>query len=254
MELFSNIIGEGQAILILHGYLGMGDNWKTHALNLAKKGYEVHLIDQRNHGRSPHSDVFNYELLVADLKKYIIDKAISNPIILGHSMGGKTAMGFAVKYPELLSKLIVADIAPKAYPGHHNAILKALNAVDFDVQNTRKSVDEKLAEYIPELGIRGFLGKNLYWVEKAKLGFRFNLKSLTENYTEVLKGLHQDDKYTGETLFLSGEKSEYIQQSDELLIQYHFPNSKIIEIANAGHWLHAENPKDFFNALVNFIK
>ncbi len=253
MKLFSNIIGEGKPLLILHGYLGMGDNWKTHALNLAKEGYEVHLIDQRNHGRSFHSDEFNYPLLVEDLRNYIEDHQLEKPSILGHSMGGKVAMLFAVTYSNLLDKLIVADMSPKSFPPHHNAILKALNSVDFSVQNTRKLVDQKLAEFIPEIGIRGFLCKSLYWEEKEKLNFRFNLKSLTENYEEIIIALPNNTSFKGETLFLGGEKSGYITEEDRPLINSHFPNYKIVKIANAGHWLHAENPKDFFYELVSFL-
>ncbi len=252
--LFSNIIGEGKPLLILHGYLGMGDNWKTHALNLSKEGYQVHLIDQRNHGRSFHSYEFDYSILVEDLKNYIEQHQLEKTHILGHSMGGKVAMLFAVTYPDLLDKLVVADMSPKSYVGHHNAILKALNSVDFSLQNTRKLVDEKLAEYIPEMGVRGFLCKSLYWEGKEKLNFRFNLKSLTENYEKILVALPNDTSFKGKTLFLGGEKSGYITEEDKSLINSHFPNNKIIEIAKAGHWLHAENPKDFFNELVGFLK
>lgn len=252
--LHSKIVGEGKPILILHGFLGMGDNWKSHANKLAEDGFQVHLIDQRNHGRSFHSDEFNYDLLVEDLENYIEYYKIEKPHILGHSMGGKAAMLFAVTHPEQMDKLIVADIAPKEYPAHHNAILKALNSVDFSVQNSRKLVDAKLAELIPEFGVRAFLAKSLYWKEKGLLAYRFNLPALSESYEEVIVGLPPQTIFEGETLFLSGEKSGYITNEDKPLLEAHFPNSQVVSISNAGHWLHAENPSDFYNSIIRFLK
>ncbi|OSY86859.1 alpha/beta hydrolase [Tenacibaculum holothuriorum] len=252
--LHSRIIGEGQPLLILHGYFGMGDNWKTHANKFAEDGFEVHLIDQRNHGRSFHSDEFDYELMVEDLHNYIEHHNLEKVILLGHSMGGKTVMLFATEYEDLVEKLIVADISPRMYPPHHNEILAALNSVDFSVQNSRKLVDEKLAELIPEIGVRGFLTKSLYWKEKGMLAYRFNLKSLTENNNEVGVALPSFTIYEGETLFLRGANSGYITKEDDSLILAHFPKAEIKTITNAGHWLHAENPKDFYREVVEFLK
>ncbi|MCH3880973.1 MULTISPECIES: alpha/beta fold hydrolase [Tenacibaculum] len=252
--LHSRIIGEGKPLLILHGYFGMGDNWKTHANKFAEDGFEVHLIDQRNHGRSFHSDAFDYELLVEDLHNYIEHYQLENVNLLGHSMGGKTVMLFAVEYPELVNKLMVADISPKMYPPHHHDILDALNSVDFSVHNSRKLVDAQLAKLIPEIGVRGFLSKSLFWKEKGQLAFRFNLESLTENNNEVGVALPSFTTFEGETLFLKGENSGYISVNEEPIIEAHFPNSKIVSIANSGHWLHAENPTDFYNEVAAFLK
>lgn len=250
--LHSKILGSGQPLLILHGYFGNGDNWKTIANHLSNS-YQVHLIDQRNHGRSFHSDEFDYELMVEDLSNYITHHQLENVHLLGHSMGGKTVMLFAVEYPELVDKLIVADISPRMYPPHHDDILRALNSIDFSVQNTRKLVDEKLSALIPEFGVRQFLMKNIYWREKGILDFRFNLESLTENNDEVGVALPSFTVFEGETLFLKGENSGYISANEEPIIKAHFPNAKIISIKNAGHWLHAENPKDFLEAIVEFL-
>jgi pimeloyl-ACP methyl ester carboxylesterase len=252
--LHSRIVGEGKPLLILHGYFGMGDNWKSHANKLAEDGFEVHLIDQRNHGRSFHSDEFDYELMVADLYNYIEHHELENVDLLGHSMGGKTVMLFATEYAELVNKLIVADISPRMYPPHHHDILEALNSVDFTVQNSRKLIDEKLAELIPEVGIRQFMLKSVFRKTKDELAFRFNLKSLTENNNEVGEALPSFTVFEGETLFLKGENSGYISANEEPIIEAHFPNSTMKKIANAGHWLHAENPKDFYNEVVTFIK
>jgi len=251
--LHSKIIGEGQPLIILHGYFGMGDNWKSHANKFAEDGFEVHLIDQRNHGRSFHADAFDYELLVGDLYSYIQHHNLEKVDLLGHSMGGKTVMLFATEYPELVNKLIVADISPRMYPPHHHEILAALNSVDFSVQTSRKLVDEKLAELIPEKGIRQFLAKNVYRKTKDELAFRFNLKSLTENNSEVGVALPSFTVFEGETLFLRGANSGYISKEDEPLIQAHFPEAVVKTVANAGHWLHAENPEDFYREAIQFL-
>lgn len=251
--LHSKIVGSGAPFLILHGYFGMGDNWKSHA-NKLSENFQVHLIDQRNHGRSFHSDDFDYELLVEDLNLYMEEHQIDKAIILGHSMGGKTAMLFAVTYPEKVDKLIVADIAPKNYPPHHHQILEALNAVDFSAIKLRTEVDTILKEYIEEEGVRQFLLKNVYRETKDSLNFRFNLESLTENNNEVGAPLPAFTEFDGDVLFLRGANSGYISEDDESLIQAHFAYAKIATIPNAGHWLHAENPQDFMQELLKFLQ
>ncbi|MCD8407881.1 alpha/beta fold hydrolase [Tenacibaculum dicentrarchi] len=251
--LHSKILGAGKPFLILHGYFGMGDNWKTHANKFAEDGFEVHLIDQRNHGRSFHSDAFDYELMVDDLHHYITHYHLENIVLLGHSMGGKTAMLFATQYPELIHKLIVVDISPKMYPPHHHDILSALNSVNFTVQNSRKLIDDKLAELIPELGIRQFLLKSVYRKRKDELAFRFNLVSLTENNNEVGEALPSFSIFEGDTLFLKGENSGYISEDEVPLIEAHFSKAIIKTIAKAGHWLHAENPTDFYTQVIGFV-
>ncbi|MGK0414095.1 MAG: esterase [Polaribacter sp.] len=250
--LHSKILGEGKPLLILHGYFGASDNWKTLGNQFAEN-FQVHLIDQRNHGRSFHSDKFSYELLVDDLYNYIQYHDLENIYVLGHSMGGKTAMLFAVTYPNLVDKLIVVDISPKEYKPHHYLILAGLNSVDFSKHNSRKLVDAQIANYIPEVGVRQFLLKNVYWKEKGVLDYRFNLKSLTDNNSEVGKPLPKSARFTKETLFLKGEKSGYIILSEHVIIDAHFPQNKIVEIKNAGHWLHAENPKQFYKEVCEFL-
>lgn len=250
--LHSKIIGEGTPLLILHGYFGMYDNWKTLG-NQFSEDFEVHLIDQRNHGRSFHAEEFNYEVLVEDLYNYIQHYKLDKVYIIGHSMGGKTAMLFAITYPELIEKLVVVDISPRKYQPHHNAILAGLNSIDFSIQNTRGDVDKKLAALIPELGVRQFLLKNVYWKEKGVLAFRFNLQSLTENNPEVGEPLPPFTIFEKDTLFLKGDRSDYITENEEATIEAHFPSSKIVEIKNAGHWLHAENPKQFYQEVCAFL-
>ena len=253
MTLYSNIIGEGKPFVILHGFLGMGDNWKTLAKHFSETNFEVHLVDQRNHGRSFHSDEFDYDVMANDLKQYCDTHNLKDIILLGHSMGGKTAMLFASKFPELVSKLIVADISPRYYPVHHDAILDGLSHLDFSTLKTRGEADKALSNYVQDAGTRMFLLKNLYWVEKGQLGLRINLEVLKDNISEVGEALPIHAVFEKDTLFLRGDRSEYIGEADAAIIHRHFPNSKIITISNAGHWLHAENPKDFYSAVINFV-
>ncbi|AXT18956.1 alpha/beta fold hydrolase [Flavobacteriaceae bacterium AU392] len=253
MTLHSNILGEGKPFVILHGFLGMSDNWKTLGKRFSDEGYEVHLVDQRNHGRSFHSDEFNYELLAEDLKHYCQTHQLNDIVLLGHSMGGKTAMFFAAEYPEWVSKLIIADISPRFYPVHHDAILNGLSSLDFNVLKTRKETEMQLATYVTEFGVRQFLLKNLYWIEKGQLALRVNLQVLKNNVEEVGEALPIYSKFEGDTLFLRGDRSEYITSQDEPIIKTQFPKATIATIQNAGHWLHAENPIDFFEEVMSFI-
>ena len=253
MLLHSNILGEGKPFVILHGFVGMGDNWKSLGKRFSEQGCQVHLVDQRNHGRSFHSKSFNYNFLAEDLKIYCDFHKLEDFILLGHSMGGKTAMNYAVNYPDNLSKLIIADIGPKQYPLHHQDILKALSVLDFSIIKTRKTANNVISEYIKNNGVRLFLAKNLYWKHPDELALRINLPVLIENIEEVGKLLSENLIYRKETLFLRGANSNYIEKADEFLIKKQFPNSDIQTIKNAGHWLHAENPKDFYNKVMNFI-
>jgi len=253
MTLHSNIIGEGKPFIILHGFLGMGDNWKTLAKQFAASNYQVHLVDQRNHGRSFHSNEFDYELMAEDLKAYCNLNNLKDIVLLGHSMGGKTAMLLATKYPELVYKLIIADISPRYYPIHHDAILDGLGRLDFSKLKSRGEADDVLSEYVQDVSTRMFLLKNLYWVEKGQLGLRLNLEVLKANVSEVGEALPMHSTFNKETLFLRGDKSEYIGETDEAIIRRHFLNSEIVTISNAGHWLHAENPKEFYDNVIKFI-
>jgi pimeloyl-ACP methyl ester carboxylesterase len=253
MKLHSNIFGQGQPFIILHGFLGMGDNWKSLGKKFSVQGYEMHLVDQRNHGRSPHDETFNYRALTEDLKTYCDNKQLKHIILMGHSMGGKTAMFFASKYPEMISKLMVADISPRYYPVHHKTILNGLASLDLAVLKSRKQADEVLADYVSDFGTRLFLLKNLYWKDKEQLGLRINLKILTEQVESVGEAFPELLKFEGDTLFLRGSRSDYILLQDEDLIEKHFPGAGVTTINNAGHWLHADNPYEFYDKVTQFI-
>jgi pimeloyl-ACP methyl ester carboxylesterase len=252
--LHSNIVGSGgDHFIILHGFLGMGDNWKTHAKQLAEKGYCVHLVDQRNHGRSFWSDKFDYEVMANDLLQYLNHYGIEQSIVLGHSMGGKTAMAFALQYPDRVQKLIIADIAPKYYAPHHQQILAGLSTLNFEEISSRKAAAEHLENYIPDAGTRQFLLKNLYWVSEGKLGLRTNIAVLKNAAEAIGAAIQSQKQYHQPTLFLYGEHSNYINPKADIEILQYFPKAEIVEIKGAGHWLHAEQPLLFFKILTDWL-
>ena len=244
------IVGEGSKdLIVLHGFLGMGDNWKTHAKNWATQDWRVHLLDQRNHGRSFWSSNFSYDLMAKDLLNYMEEKQLKSATVLGHSMGGKVAMNFACSHPQKVDQLIIADIAPKVYPPHHQMILNGLKSLDFSQIRSRKDADMHLAAYVEDVATRQFLLKNIYRVSPTELGLRFNIEVLQHAGHQIGETLHKGAKYLGDVLFLKGAKSEYIEAEDALLIRHHFPKSTLMTIASAGHWLHAENPTAFTEAI-----
>lgn len=251
--LYSKIEGSGKPFVIMHGFLGMSDNWKTLGTQFAEDGFEVHMLDLRNHGRSVQSSEFNYKLMVNDLVEYCKEKNLKNIYLLGHSMGGKVAMFAATQFPELVEKLIVADIGVKYYKPHHDEILEGLSAVDFSKKPSRGDVEEILTPYISELSTRQFLMKSLYWKNPGELDFRFNLGAFIANKDMIGEALSENAIYSKPTLFLKGANSRYILESDTLEIKKHFPKASFAIIANAGHWLHAENPTDFYKETKDFL-
>ena len=256
MELAFRKYGEsGQPLLILHGLFGQSDNWSTLARKFSEINYVVYTIDQRNHGLSPHSEEWNYTAMAADLKEFIERHNLKKPIVLGHSMGGKTAMFFALEYNGILDKLIVSDIAPRKYEPHHEDVLKALNAVDFSKISTRKEAETILTQYINDFGTRQFLLKNIYWEDSESkcMNWRFNLKVISRDYEKigVIVPLKTSEV---KSLFIRGGYSNYISEDDFSDIRVRFPNAEFITIAEAGHWIHAEKPKEFFDAVMEFIR
>ena len=252
--MYSRIEGQGSPLLILHGFLGMSDNWKSLGSLYANEGFQVHMLDLRNHGKSFHSDKFNYEVMAEDVLEYCTHHHLLEISIIGHSMGGKVALLFATLYPEKVSKLIIADIGPKYYPLHHQDILDGLNAVDFSNKPSRTEVEEILYPYIPDFGTRQFLMKNLYWKEPNQLDFRFNLKVFNDQIEIIGNSLATNAVFAKPTLFVRGGNSNYILDTDWPQILHHFPNAKLVTIPNVGHWLHAENPHQFFEETRNFLK
>lgn len=245
-------LGHGQPLIILHGLFGSLDNWMSLAKEWSSK-FEVWLVDQRNHGQSPHSNAFSYTLMAEDLKAFIAEHRIEDPYILGHSMGGKTAMEYAVNHPDALKKLIVVDIAPVSYEVHHYSIIAALESVDLNHISSRKEADVILAKSIEEFGIRQFLLKNLYWKEKGQLNWRFNIPIIKSEIIPISEWEISNHQFEGETLFIKGEKSNYILPQYAMDIQQKFPNYQIEEIAEAGHWVHAEKKEPFSHLVLQFL-
>ena len=241
MQLNLKKTGSGPPLVILHGLFGSLDNWFSIAKELVEH-YTLYLVDQRNHGDSPHSNEWNYGVMVEDLLELLDAEGLDSVYLMGHSMGGKTVMNFAVQYPKRVRKLIVGDIAPRYYPIHHQVILEGLNALDLSQLQSRKEADDLLVPYIPELGIRQFLLKSL-GRDTNGFAWKVNLPVISEQIEEVGKALEEGTVFDGPTLFLGGANSSYIQQQDLPDINTHFPNAEWVSIPNAGHWLHAEQPQ-----------
>ena len=251
MNLFYRTVGEGSPLIILHGLFGSSDNWLTHARELGQK-HKVYLVDQRNHGASPHDDEFTYEMMVEDLRRFIKQHDLIRPDILGHSMGGKVAMLFAAKYPDQIDRLIVVDIAPKFYPVHHNVILEGLKAIPVKELTSRQEADEKLSEYVSLPAVRQFLLKNL---KRADGGFawKMNLEVIYEHISNVGNGLEDDQTFEHETLFIRGSESDYIEDSDIPDLDAHFPKNHLVTIHGASHWVHVEEPEQLLEAIRVFL-
>jgi pimeloyl-ACP methyl ester carboxylesterase len=253
MQLYFQQLGAGEPLVVLHGIFGSGDNWLTLGRRFAEQ-YSVYLIDQRNHGQSAWSDDFSYSLLADDLKELLDAQGLHQVHLLGHSMGGKVAMLFAQRYPERLKKLIVVDIAPKSYHLHeHKHILETLQAFDLGRYATRTEIDQALAVDLPDYGTRQFILKNIYRNEQKAFAWRLNVKGLYRNLHEVGKGLDAAVPYDGETLFINGGKSRYIQTEDHVKIRQLFRRVELFTIPNAGHWVHAEAPDALYNEVMHFL-
>ena len=251
LELAYKEIGEGKPLIILHGLFGSLDNWMTFARNLSEHR-KVFLVDQRNHGRSPHSEEFNYNVMADDLRHFIEQHKLDHPEIIGHSMGGKTAMSMAVRYPEFFSKLVVIDIAPKAYPVHHEKIIEGLKSLDLNSISSRDEADKALSKYTKEPDVRLFLLKNL---KRTSDGFewKLNLKAIEENLDKIGEGIEKKNATEKEVLFIKGEKSNHILRKDMIGSISIFPNSKIETIKGAGHWIHAEKPDELLKVIAQFL-
>jgi pimeloyl-ACP methyl ester carboxylesterase len=251
MKLNYKKLGKGQPLLILHGLFGMLDNWITLGKRYSKH-FEVYLIDQRNHGKSPHSDEFTFVDMADDLMEFIEDHHIRGALMIGHSMGGKTLIEFANDHACFIDKMVIADIGPKAYEPRHENIVAAMESIDFQTIKSRKDAEEVLKSQIPNFQIRQFLLKNLYWEYKQKLGWKINLKAIKQNLEEVLADM-SEYRITIPTLFLRGGDSDYILPEDEEAIKIQFPNSYIVTIPGTGHWLHAEKQDEFYRITMEFF-
>ncbi len=252
MQLHYRTLGQGQPFILLHGIFGTSDNWQTFGNQLADL-YQVFLVDQRNHGLSPHSDRFDYPAMAEDLKEFIAQHKLESPVILGHSMGGKVAMFFAVSDPSLFEKMIIVDIAPKYYPVHHQKILEGLGTVKIDEITSRKEAEEQLSSHIEDRGVRQFLMKNLKRTDSDHYAWKLNLPVIRDNIEKVGEAVPTGHPVEKPMLFVRGDKSDYISDKDEKEIKEIFPKAEIVTIPEAGHWVHAEQPEALYKAVMEFL-
>jgi esterase len=251
MKLFFRELGQGEPIIILHGLFGSSDNWLTQA-KLFAPHYRVLSVDQRNHGQSPHSDDFDYQSMVGDLNEFIQDQNISDPIIIGHSMGGKTAMNFALAHPEKVSKLIVVDISPRAYDLEHYTIVEGLKAIPIDQLASRNEADDILSKHVPEGGVRQFLLKNLQRKSTGGFSWKINLPVIASKLSNIGLNLQFQGQFNKPTLFIRGAKSKYVRDEDWKRVTEIFPVAKL-ETMDTGHWVQAEKPQEFADVVVKWL-
>ncbi len=255
MELFFRSYGSGPPIIILHGILGISDNWVTFGKKIADQGYQAIIPDQRNHGHSPHSPAFNYYALVDDLAEFIDSLGLENPILLGHSMGGKVVMRYTLENPEQVSKIILVDVSLRTYVTHtyHQQLIQSMMDIDLDKCESRQDVEKKLGESVHSNRIRQFLMKSLFWKEKNKLGWRLNLEPLYENLESMYDGVYFSTRFASPALFIRGGKSDYVSKDDYKAINTSFPQAEIRTIENGTHWVHADEPDEFYQMVDEFL-
>ena len=256
--------GTAPALVVLHGLFGSSDNWNTLARRWALPvaeggtGRTVYLVDQRNHGRSFHDPAITYALLTQDLGKFFAEHHLpADTVVLGHSMGGKVAMSFALHHPEQLAKLIVVDIAPRAYDPHHRELLDGLLKIDIGSVASRDAADRLLHDVAPEADTRLFLLKNLYRDEQNRFAWRLNVEALDRHLPDLgaeISGPSQNPQFLKPALFIRGGRSRYVSAEDKLTaIPALFPNSEVVTVPDAGHWVHAEAPEAVFTLVRAFV-
>ncbi|MEZ0486473.1 alpha/beta fold hydrolase [Fibrella aquatica] len=258
MKLYYREVGDLTAtpLIIVHGIFGSSDNWLTISKTIADLGYRVILPDQRNHGQSPRSDDFSYVDMAADIYELITDLKLEKPILVGHSMGGKTMMQYVFTYPGTFSHLVIVDIAPKFYPVHHSEILRGLAAINLNNVRTRAEADAALTPFEPSPTVRQFLLKNLYRETidgTAQFAWRLNLPVISREIHGVGEELTNPHPVADPTLFIRGRRSPYILDSDWPAILALFPNAHLATIEDAGHWVQAEKPAEFVEVLMGFL-
>jgi len=252
MQLHFTETGQGRAVVLLHGLFGSSDNWYTVAQQLAES-FQVFALDQRNHGQSPHSEEMNYPMMAADVDRFFTARGLERAVVIGHSMGGKTAMQLALHYPQRVEKLVVADMAPRAYTASHDKIFDALLALDLPRFQTRPQIETALEPDIPNPVLRRFLLKNLGRDQAGAFFWKINLRDLALNYWRLREPVAGDAPYAGPTLFIRGGNSKYVQPEDEPLIHEWFPAARVETIEAAGHWVHADRPEEFLRVVLGFL-
>ncbi len=252
MQLNFQSFGQGAPLIILHGLLGSLENWHSISQKLGAQ-FQVFAIDQRNHGRSPHAAEMNYHLMAQDLTEFVTGHRLGKVSLLGHSMGGKTVMTFALNFPDLVEKVIIADIAPRAYPPHHREIMEALMSLDLISCTNRGEIDSRLVDSIPDLTVRQFLLKNVKRDSNGAFFWQMNLSGINANYDWLNEAISSQQSCDKPTLFVRGERSDYIREEDLPLIRKLFPRVEFCEIPAAGHWVHVDAPEAFLRKVREFL-
>jgi esterase len=252
MKLHFRALGDGPPLVILHGLLGSLDNWVPVAQKLAAH-FQVLLPDLRNHGHSPHSEEFSYEVMAEDVRQFLVQRGIAAAHLLGHSMGAKVAMRFAQLHPTAVRRLVVVDMSPRAYPARHDTLLDAMHALDLGQFHRRDEVDAALREAVADRAVRQLVVKNLGRDGAGRLVWKPNVTSLRANYGNVRDELPGTVRYDGPALFIRGEKSDYILDDDRGLILELFPRAAVEMVAGAGHWVHADAPDRLAEVVAQFL-
>jgi pimeloyl-ACP methyl ester carboxylesterase len=254
MELHFKTFGQGTPLIILHGLFGTLDNWQTIGKQLAEH-FQVFLIDQRNHGRSPHTDVIDFPTMAQDLYEFLDTHQIFKTHVLGHSMGGKTAMQFALEHPEALDKLVVVDVAPKRYSGGHEQILGAILALDLNQVQNRSDAEQFFRQRLPHEteGTIQFLMKNLSRNPEGGFEWKMNFPAIYNHYQDILAPVEVNAVFNGEALFIRGDRSDYVQDADWANIVKLFPKAQLKTVENAGHWVHADQPQVLLEMVQKFF-
>jgi len=252
MQLNYKVFGEGFPLIILHGLMGSLDNWQTLAKAFSVKR-KVYIIDQRDHGRSPHVPQISFPLMAADLLEFMEQQHLAQTDLIGHSMGGKTVMEFTLHHPEKVNRQVVVDIAPKAYQRQHDPIFDALFSVDLKTLHHRSEAEAALAKKIQDNSMRQFLLKNLDRMEDGSYQWKFNLRALNDQYPNIMAGITPGTAVNIPTLVLRSGTSGYIKEDDRALFEQYFTNVKMVTFENTGHWIHAEKPKEFLEVVNEFL-
>ncbi|MBB4080928.1 pimeloyl-ACP methyl ester carboxylesterase [Lewinella aquimaris] len=254
MQLNHKTFGSGPPLVILHGLFGNLDNWQTLARKWAEH-FTVVLVDLRNHGRSPHADEMTYPLMAHDVAEFLEGQGIDACYMLGHSMGGKVAMQAALSYPTLVTKLVVVDMAPRQYGHGHADVFAALHALDPATLEDRRDADERMKPHMEDAGVRMFLLKNLARADEAGFRWRMNLAVLDRDYENLIAPVGtMGQSFTGPALFIRGGKSGYVTDDDWPGILDFFPGAKLATVEGAGHWVHAERPRELEELVRGFLK
>jgi esterase len=252
MQLNFKESGQGRAVVLLHGLFGSSDNWYSVAQRLGET-FHVYVIDQRNHGQSPHSPEMDYPLMASDVDKFLTARGLASAMVIGHSMGGKTAMQLALHFPHRVEKLVVADMAPRAYAPRHDEIFAALLGLDLSKFQTRGQIEDALVPDIPNQVLRRFLLKSLGRAPDSGFFWKINLQDIAENYWRLREPVAGNAPFTKPVLFIRGGKSDYIRPEDEPLIHEWFPAAQIQTIPDASHWIHSDKPEEFLRLVLGFL-